>query len=89
MRVGIDEDQPITRRSRRTGIARASDLVDRLKDDLRACCPGQFRRRIGRIVVTNNQFGLPFERVKGRHRRLDALERAADELLFVERGDYN
>lgn len=83
-RIRIYEYQPITRSDRCPAISRATNLVDWLEDDTGACRPRQFSGAVSGIIVANDQFSFPSQRMKGRGSRIDALERRTDQFLLVK-----
>lgn len=64
MGIGIDEDEPIARRSRGAAVSGAGDLVNGFEDDVGSGGAGDFGGFVGGIIVADDQFGLPIAFVK-------------------------
>ena len=84
-RVRIDEKQPLALRGARAGIARGGDLPMIYADDTRVVLPRDFRCRIGRRIIHNDDFVLPANCLS---RAMDCLQGAAKlRLLVMRRND--
>ena len=87
LRIRVHKNQPLPARRRRARVARPGDLIDRLKDHPR---PRRARQLRGRSVELLSQTTISIVQPispERRARRLDAAQRRADQLLFIERRD--
>jgi len=84
IRVRVHEDKPVAAGRRGAAISRASDLIDRLKDNLRSGGACDLRRSIRGVVVANDQLGLPSTTHELCRPVLHAGERMRDEAFLIE-----
>lgn len=65
MGIGIDKNEPIAGRGGSAAVSGTGDLVDGFEDNFGAGGSGDFGRLIGRIIVADDQFGLPAALMEG------------------------
>lgn len=89
VRVGIDENKPVSRRGCRPGITGAGDLIDRFKNH--GCARGarDFGGGVRGIVIANDQFRFPSAPGKAAHGLADFPQGGRQQLFFVECRDYD
>jgi hypothetical protein len=86
MRIGVHKNQPVAARRRRAGIARAPDLIERLKNDFCARGFGNFGSAVGGIIIADDKFNIPAALRERRRRRFDLRKRLAEKFFLVESG---
>jgi hypothetical protein len=89
LRVRIHENEPIAHRRRGAGVAGASNLIDRFKDDVRAFFARERGGKVGRVVIADNDFRLPSEFVKALASAFDGAQSLDNEFLLIVGGDNN